>query len=1141
MPQQDALHSVLVQVGLAISPLKAINNSELAIAFFNQLGYDIPLSVVGSSLPKLAVNSSELINFARELADANDETAIIEAVSKIVANILSTLGQINELHKEIQLAGGAGIPNIIDFPRRLTDFLLLNYLEKKLPQFHELLHLLGLIENEEISLSGQASRIINWERFGQFFSEPSSIANDVYQWDTDFDTSKFLIRLHSFMRAANMAGGLYLQSNTIQSLLGNETNNLQELRFPIFQKGVTSETYSQFGLTFSPVEAQNGKMKGIALLPYIMGGTNFDFAVCDRGELIYKSSADIKDIGLVVRPPFNAEGILNSIGSFRTSITIKEKQESNPEIVLIGSLGGTRLAVQGLGIEWFAQSQSEKLNFGVMGKIQALRLVIGGGDGDGFLQKILSNLHIQAEAELGFGISLLTGFLLQGGAKFAIELNTHIDLGSVKIEGLRIALSPEKSRFMLEMGTHLRFDFGPLKAIVEDIGLKTELNFKQGNLGSLDLDVGFKPPNGLGLSINAGAVIGGGYLFFNYEKEEYAGAMELTIAGFISAKAIGLITTKMPDGSKGFSMLIIITAEFMPAFQLGFGFTLMGVGGLLGLNRTVRIDPLRDSVRTGAVNNILFPQNVIANAPRIISDLNTIFPAYEGKFLIGPMAKIGWGTPTLINLSLGLIIEIPGNIAILGVLKITLPEERLPLVKIQIAFVGIIDFDKKMFSFDASLYESSILTFTLEGDMAVRLKWGDSPDFLLTVGGFHPSFTPPPLSLPTLRRLAVSILNESYAKIRIECYLAVTSNTVQFGAKAELFFGLSECSINGYIGFDALFQFNPFYFIIDLSAGFSLSAFGMDVMSVRVKMSLEGPTPWTAKGTGSISLFFFDISADFNETWGDSKKVSLPDIAILPRFIEEIGKNQNWSTALSTDKNTSVTLRKFKESENIVTADVSTLIMHPSGSLIVQQKILPLNINIVKIGNQKTSDVKRINVITASSNNVPLSVKEIKESFAIGQYQELSNAEKLSKPSFQKETGGVEITLDGNTVTHGKMVRKALAYELTIIDKEPVKPFVLGLFYIEIVAFFTNFLRGNSISKSTMSKSYNDKLQPAVEKIKFKEEGYSIVNQSDNKLFEGMQFNSEMAAFSSYQDILTKYPSMKNELQVVPNFELQES
>jgi hypothetical protein len=348
-------------------------------------------------------------------------------------------------------------------------------------------------------------------------------------------------------------------------------------------------------------------------------------------------------------------------------LQIREKPSRAAEIILIGTPGGTRLALQGLGISWFARNPQGKLDLGFEGQIHALRLVITGGEGDGFLQKILSGLNVQAEAALGLGVSLLSGFTFQGGAKLALEVAVHIELGPLRIDGLRLALGLKSDRISLEAGAVLQLNLGPLKAVVENIGLQAGLLFQQGNLGPADLDLGFKPPNGVGLSVDAGVVKGGGYLFFDFEREEYAGALELVFSGFLTLKAIGLITTRMPDGSKGFSMLIIITAEFGTGLQLGFGFTLLGVGGLLGLNRTMQLQPLVEGVRTGSVNNILFPQDVIANAPRIISDLRTIFPPQEGKFLIGPMAKLGWGTPTLISLSLGIIIEIPGNIAILGV------------------------------------------------------------------------------------------------------------------------------------------------------------------------------------------------------------------------------------------------------------------------------------------------------------------------------------------------------------------------------------------------------------------------------------------------------------------------------------------
>ena len=57
-----------------------------------------------------------------------------------------------------------------------------------------------------------------------------------------------------------------------------------------------------------------------------------------------------------------------------------------------------------------------------------------------------------------------------------------------------------------------------------------------------------------------------------------------------------------------------------------------------------------EGVRTGAIERVMFPQDVVANAPRIISDLRTFFPPQQGTFLIGPMAKLGWGTPTLVSL-----------------------------------------------------------------------------------------------------------------------------------------------------------------------------------------------------------------------------------------------------------------------------------------------------------------------------------------------------------------------------------------------------------------------------------------------------------------------------------------------------------
>jgi hypothetical protein len=222
---------------------------------------------------------------------------------------------------------------------------------------------------------------------------------------------------------------------------------------------------------------------------------------------------------------------------------------------------------------------------------------------------------------------------------------------------------------------------------------------------------------------------------------------------------------------------------------------LAGVGGLLGLNRAVLLNPLAQGVRTGAVNNTLFPTNVVENAPRIISDLRAIFPPFEGKFLIGPMAKLGWGTPVLISVSIGLIIEIPGNIVILGRLRLNLPTEQNALVLIQVTFIGAIEFDKRRIWFFASLFESRVLFITLDGEMGLLMDFSDNPNFVLSVGGFHPRYTAPALPFPSPRRIALNIINESFARVRVEGYLAVTSNSVQFGSRTEMFFGFDALSV----------------------------------------------------------------------------------------------------------------------------------------------------------------------------------------------------------------------------------------------------------------------------------------------------------------------------------------------------------
>ena len=151
--------------------------------------------------------------------------------------------------------------------------------------------------------------------------------------------------------------------------------------------------------------------------------------------------------------------------------------------------------------------------------------------------------------------------------------------------------------------------------------------------------------------------------------------VDVSLLDVVQVKVIGVIDTIMPNGSSGFSFILIITFD-LPPIELGFGFTLNGVGGLGGVNRTINTTALQAGFVAHSLNSILFPPDPIANAPEIISNIRNFFPVVKYSYVFGPMVEIGWGTPTLITLEIGVILELPNPVVIvlLGLVEVALPD-----------------------------------------------------------------------------------------------------------------------------------------------------------------------------------------------------------------------------------------------------------------------------------------------------------------------------------------------------------------------------------------------------------------------------------------------------------------------------------
>jgi hypothetical protein len=215
------------------------------------------------------------------------------------------------------------------------------------------------------------------------------------------------------------------------------------------------------------------------------------------------------------------------------------------------------------------------------------------------------------------------------------------------------------------------------------------------------------------------------------------------------------------------------------------------------------------------------------------------------------MVEIQWGRKTpLVTMQLAIVLEIGQRLRLLvmGQVEAILPKKENDLIRIKMDAVGIIDFDQGTASLDAVLYESRLLKkFVLTGGMAMRMRWKNAPNFALAIGGLHHAFNPP-ANFPTLDRIAIDLSAGDNPRIRCEAYFAITSNTVQFGARANLYAAAHGFSIEGDIGFDVLIQLNPFHFLAEFHASIQLKRGSHNLFKVKVEGSLEGPRPLRAKG-----------------------------------------------------------------------------------------------------------------------------------------------------------------------------------------------------------------------------------------------------------------------------------------------------
>jgi hypothetical protein len=987
---------------LAIEPLReALTDVGRFEAFIARLGWTV------TSFPPPYQDLRPLVEAA---LDALDELAEDPDPQDVLA-LLDRAGDVHRALAAIDEAPGgiasAEVPTFLgELTERVVELLLTDHLMHELPTAYQLAAMTGVIVTEYHPATDTRpeflrSRLV-LDRLPDLLADPGPVVSRLYGWGTaQFRFGPLADDLSALLWALNrtnrvqLAEAEFAEGYRAVPLERADKRIELELRTILFEPRPAGG--DEVGFSVLELPAEDDLLPGVVLQPALPDVTGALVLTPDWTLRLRPETDPERLFGVLIRPgalrirfPL-APGTPPPPAGFGATLEYRPDRAT----LLLGAADGSRVEFTGatFGFRIDLVNGVPVLEGDL--RLDNLAVVVTSAELDGFLAGLVGRDSIRIPIPLGVTWSSAGGFGFTLGAGFEVVRHPDLSLGPLTVTTLSVAVRMSGDTLALEVGTGLRCDLGPVGVLVEGLGLVAELAFEDGNAGPFDIGVGLRLPTGLGLSLDAGPVTGGGFLQADSAAGRYAGALAVQLER-LSVVGVGLLDTRAPGVD--FALLVLLSARFEPGIQLGWGFELTGVGGLLAVNRRIDLDALQERFATGAAARLLAVEAVTdaSNLPAILREVETIFPVADGVYVVGPTVRLRW--IRLVTIDAGVFLEFPGptRVVVLGTARATVdnPLASGPLVQLRADFVGVLDLQRATFAFDATLVDSRLLeSFPLTGDILFRAGWGDEPYTVLSVGGFHPDFHPGNLPVPkTIDRLAMSYGHpDDRLYLRFEGYFAITSNSVQFGASVEVSAKLGPFRIMGFIGFDALIRFEPFYFSISFKASVRLKWKGRTLAGISVSGTLSGPGPVKFTGRACVEVLFFDICKSGSFEIGSDAP---PVVRQIPSAL----------TMLALELRDPANLRAATEDRSVVlrALPANPPVLAPTG-VIWEQTRAPLGLLLERF---EGTPLGFAETVTASSEQ--LTGEEL-DWFAPGSFAELSDAEALTRRSFERLASGVRL------------------------------------------------------------------------------------------------------------------------------------
>lgn len=1014
----------------------AWSDPELTRSFLRDLGWS--LATVPAPIAALAAPATALADLWRELE--HDEPSLEQAarLAEAVRVLWTAVRGLDGIAEPAEVAGAGFVQ---DLARSIADYWIVEALDRDGWFTLPVLELLGVVEVRYIDDApprrAHFRRRVHWDRLPQLLSDPAAGFRERFGWGTaEFDADGVLSRIRELLTALRWSAALGEPPPRELAAAGT-TSDGSVLGVDLQLLGAEGAGgWLSAGVRFVPL-APPGVPPGLGLVPYVSPGLGTSFPLDDHVDIAIDATFDLQGgvvlswlptRGLELIVDLDAGGATRTTGHAALRMIIDDP--AKPEKPLIDALGFALIARTAQG-QALLELEPEPA-FAVEAEIKDGVVRWDSSQAPGVLARLFGDRKLEAAAAIGVGWSSHRGFYLRGSTTLGTAIPTQVSVGPVTLRAIRVAIEPIDAGAAIRIGTDGRVAIGPVALDWQGLGVRAGVRRGDGD-HPVELVLDAALPDTVALAVDTPIVSGGGSVQ-RLDADHYAGELALRALG-IEIRAVASVAH-----AGGTTSIAAIAAARWPGIPIGLGFVLEGMNAVLGIHRRVDVEACRARLTAGGVTALL---SGTGDAAQTLTALEAVFPVAIGRHVVGLGPTIGWGSPRMVRADLAVMLELPAPIRaiVMAAARVGLPTLAKPIVDLRIDAIGVLDFDRRTFALDASLHDSSIAGYALTGDLALRTGWGDDPTFALSIGGFHPRFTPP-AGFPTLRRLGLTVGDQP--QLRLEAYLALTTNTAQLGARADLTYSGGGFAIAGHLGFDALLELSPFHFEIDISASASITWHGHRLLSVDLDFLLSGPHPWRAKGHASFGILWWDVSVGFDVTWGDATPLpppALPDLAAALR--DALGRTDAWTGELPDGERAWIVVGDRPAPAGVVR-------VHPLAVVDVRQRMVPLDQDVALFGAVPLPVPRRFSIISATVATTSLVPDPVDDLFAPAQFTPMTDDERLTAPAFERFHAGARIGAD--RVAHGATFRLDMDQDTFLVDPLAEVPRPPRTIIVDVVA-----------------------------------------------------------------------------------------